>query len=357
LRLLRWFDGKKLLLLLVYGILILIFSSLFLITYPYFKELFSFLWRLFIPFLIAAFFAYLLFPVISFLDRQQIHKGLAVLIIYILFFGGIGFFVYRVYPQIIHQMRDLVENLPEFVGMYEDLIQSVYNYTSFLPETVHDRIDEAIIRLEATLEGLLSKLVNGFLHLFDMIVIITVIPVLVFYYIKDYQLFKTSVKRFIPERLHPRMSRLITSIDEGLGGYIRGQFIVCFFVALLTFVVFQWLEVPYALLLSTLMGLTNIIPYFGPIIGAIPAVLIAYTTSPHLVLYVVITIFAIQLIEGNFLSPYVVGKSISIHPVVIIFVLLLGGELFGILGMILAVPTVAVLKVLIRHLPNLLLSD
>lgn len=357
LRLLQRFDGKKLLFLLVCGILVLIFTFLLLQTYPYLTGLFSFLWRLSLPFLIAAFIAYLLFPIISFLDRQQIHKGLAVLIIYILFFGGLGFLFYRVYPQIIHQMKDLIENFPTFIGGYEGAINRIYNYTAFLPEAVHDELDDVIIQLENMLNALLTRLVNGFLHIFDMIIIISVIPVLVFYYIKDYQLFKNTMKNIFPTRLHGRIKKMIKSIDEGLGGYLRGQFIVSLFIALLTFIVFKWLDVPYALLLAISLGLTNIIPYFGPIIGAIPALLIAYTTSPTLALYVLITILVVQIIEGNFLSPYVVGKSVSIHPVAIIFVLLLGGELLGVIGMIIAVPTLAILKVIIKHLPYLLPPD
>src|SRR5690606_13877623 len=122
-------------------------------------------------------------------------------------------------------------------------------------------------------------------------------------------------------------------------------------------IIFKWIDVPYALLLSILLGLTNIIPYFGPIIGAIPAVIIAYASSPSLAIYVVITIFAVQVIEGNLLSPYIMGKNIKIHPIAIIFVLLLGGELFGILGMILAVPVLAILKVIFKHLPYLISTD
>ena len=352
----RW-NGKKLLYILLVGILVLVFLFLLWITYPYFKEVFSFLWRLFLPFIIAAFIAYLLYPIINFLDRQQIHKGLAVLIIYILFFGGAAFLLYRVYPLVIQQMNDLIENIPQFVNMYESSINYIYSYTSFLPETFHDRIDELIIRLEDTLDQLVSRLVNGFTHFFDMILIVTVIPVLVFYYIKDYQGMKHLIKRFIPVRLHTRVKRMVLAIDKSLGGYLRGLFFVSSIVALMTLLAFKFLQVPYALLLAILIGLTNIIPYFGPIIGAVPAVMIAYTISPLHALYVVIVLFIVQIIEGNFLSPFIMGKNIRIHPVMIIFALLLGGQLFGIIGMIIAVPVAAILKVIVKHLPYLLSSD
>ena len=287
------------------------------------------------------------------LHRHNIHKGFAVLLIYIIFFGGIGFLFYRVYPQVINQMRDLTENFPQFIKMYDDVIYSIYNFTSFLPENVHDKMDELLLNLESNLDQLLSKLINGFMHIFDMIIIITVIPVLVFYFIKDHQLLSKFFGRFIPRKKRNSVGKMLHAMDEGLGGYIRGQLIVCLFVALATLLVFRLLDVPYALLLSLLLGLTNLIPYFGPIIGAIPAVMIAYTISGNLVLYVIITVLIIQIVEGNLLSPYIVGKSINIHPIAIIFVLLLGGELFGIAGMILAVPVLTILKVIVSHLPNL----
>ena len=106
----------------------------------------------------------------------------------------------------------------------------------------------------------------------------------------------------------------------------------------------------YALLLAIIMGLTNIIPYFGPIIGATPAVAITITTSTKLTIFVIVAVFVIQLIESNFISPYIVGKTMNIHPIAIIFALLLGGKVYGIVGMIIAVPALTILKEVINHL-------
>ncbi|MHA6252160.1 AI-2E family transporter [Oceanobacillus sp. CAU 1775] len=347
---LRFLQNKNLIYLLLFAILLLIFSYLVYKTYPIYIIFFQFIWRISLPFLIAGFLAYLLYPLISFLNKHQIHKGLAVLLIYTVFFGGIGFLFYRVYPLIIQQLNDLTQNFPEFIKMYDDFIYSIYDYTAFLPETVHEKVDGLFTNIEAILDQLLTKLMNGFMHIFDMIIIITVIPVLVFYFIKDQQLLKGFFMKIIPTKNRQYFKKVAEGIDKNLGGYIRGQLIVCSFVALTTFLIFKWLDVPYALLLAILFGITNLIPYFGPIIGAIPAVILAYTVSASLALYVIIAVVVIQIIEGNLLSPYIVGKSINIHPVAIIFVLLLGGELFGVIGMLLAVPVLTILKVFYIHL-------
>lgn len=350
---LRWQFWKNIFYVLLFGIVLLVFSYLLFRTYPFFKMFFHFLWQLFLPFLIAGFLAYLIYPFIIFLHRHHIHKGLAVLLIYILFFGGIGYLFYHVYPLVIHQLKDLTESFPEIFRLYDDMIYKVYDFTSFLPETVHDKLDELLLNIENSLDQLLAKLMNGFMHIFDMVLMLSVIPVLVFYFIKDHQQLKTFFGRFIPEKDRPRVKRMFLEIDESLGGYIRGQLIVCLFVALATLLIFKWLGVPYALLLAVLFGLTNLIPYFGPIIAAVPAIFLAYTISGKLVLYVIISVVFIQVVEGNLLSPYIVGKSVNIHPIAIIFVLLLGSGLFGIIGMIFAVPMLTIIKVIIIHLPGI----
>lgn len=334
---------------LIIGIFVVLFFYLLIKLFPLYKVVFSFLWHLFFPFIIACLIAYLLYPVIKKIHSFNIHKGIAILLIYILFFGGIAYLTYRVYPAIIHQLRDFNEHLPQFIATYQDMIYRLYEFTSFLPESVHDKMDQLINSVEQSLDKVLAKLVGGFTKIFDMIVVITVIPVLVFYFLKDYDKIKNFFKKFIPKKYQRQSSIMCQAIDKSLGSYIRGQLIVCLFVSVATFIVFYFLKIKYALLLAVILGLTNIIPYFGPIIGAVPAIAITFMTSGKLVIFVLISIFVIQLIESNLLSPYIVGKSIDIHPVAIIFALLLGGELFGVIGMIIAVPLLTILKVITNH--------
>ncbi|MBU5265814.1 AI-2E family transporter [Virgibacillus proomii] len=334
---------------LLIGISLFLFFYLMIKLFPFYKAVFLVIWRVLAPFVISCLIAYLLYPIVRMIHQYNVPKGVAVLIIYVLFFGGTAYLIYRVYPMIVMQVRELNEQFPQFVTMYEKTIYQMYEYTSFLPETVHDKFDQLLIRIENGLDRLLERLVNGFTKVFDFVVFITVIPVLVFYFLKDYDQIKDYTKQFIPFKYRSTSSKILHGIDESLGNYIRGQLIVCLFVSLTSFVVFKFvLGLDFALLLAILMGITNLIPYFGPIIGAAPAVLIAFTISTKLVFFVILSVFVIQLIESNLLSPYIVGKSINIHPAAIIFALLLGGQLFGVIGMIIAVPLMTVLKVVVK---------
>ncbi|SFD56822.1 Predicted PurR-regulated permease PerM [Lentibacillus persicus] len=332
------------------GIFVFLFIYLLVKLFPFYGAVLSFLWQLLIPFLSAVLIAYLLYPIIEKMHKHNIPKSAAVLLIYLLFFGGTGYLGYRVYPAVIQQLNDLQQQLPQLVQAYRDFIYSLYEYTAFLPETFHDKMDELIFEAETYIEELLADIVRGFTKVFDMIVIITVIPVLAFYFLKDFDLIKSYFKKWIPQKYHHQTKTFLQAIDDGLGSYIRGQLLVSIFVGAAAFAVFKFIDIPYALLLAIIMAITNIIPYFGPIIGAVPVIAITATISGKLVLIGLASIFIIQVIEGNFLSPYIVGRSIRIHPAAIIFALLLGSKIGGVIGLVLAVPLLFVLKVLIEHL-------
>ena len=310
----------------------------------------AFIWRLFLPFTIAAFIAYILYPLIVKLYEHKIQRTYAILLIYLLFLGGITYTIYLVYPAFMRQLKDLNDYIPQFIKLYEDIIYQIYDSTSFMPEAVHKQLDQLIVKLETYLEYTVGKLMGGFTKVFDFIVLVTVIPVLVFYFLKDYQKIKQYIKSLVPVQYHEKTRILMHAIDEKLGHYIRGQLIVSGFVGLASFIIFHFLNLDYALILAFILGVTNIIPYFGPIIGAIPAVAIAITVSTKMVIIILIAIFGIQLIESNFLSPYIVGKSINIHPIAIIFALLLGGQIAGVIGMVLAVPLLTICKELVSNL-------
>lgn len=346
------FEKKKALSIiywLISGIFLFLFIYLLIKLFPAYGVFFSFLWKIFAPFLIAALIAYLLHPFVKKMHTFHIHKAVSILLIYFVFFGGVGYAIFRLHPAIVHQLRDLSDQLPHLMSMYSDAVYKMYEYTSFLPETVHDKMDGLFDRLESKMDSFIGDIVGMLTKVVDMIVLVTVIPVLVFYFLKDFTTIKRYVKKWIPRNYQQEASRLVHAIDDSLGSYLRGLLIVNLFVGIAAFIVLHFLHVKYALLLAIIMGITNIIPYFGPIIGAIPALLITIPVSVKLAIIVMVAFFIIQLIESNLLSPYIYGKSIHIHPIVIIFALLVGGEIGGVIGMVLAVPVLTICHVAFTH--------
>ncbi|MDY0405493.1 AI-2E family transporter [Virgibacillus sp. 179-BFC.A HS] len=339
------------------GIFVFLFLYLLVKLFPFYKALLVFLLKLFTPFIISAIIAYLLYPIVKKMHAHRIPKAVSILCIYLVFFGGGAYLIYRVYPVFLTQVRDLNEQLPHLISLYESLIYKVYDSTSFLPEAVHDKIDVVIAKMETNIENITGKIIGGVTRIMDLIVLLTVIPVLVFYFLKDFSKMKGLIQQRIPGKYRKQTEHMVREIDKSLGSYIRGLLLVCLFVSVVTYIAFYFMGMKYPLLLAIILGLTNIIPYFGPIIGAVPACAIAITISTKLLIYVLIVVFAVQLIESNFISPFIVGKSVDVHPVAIIFALLLGGEVGGIIGMIVAVPIMTLLKVVIEHVMILRHAD
>ncbi|WP_147532449.1 AI-2E family transporter [Bacillus marasmi] len=303
----------------------------------------------FIPFIIAAFISYLLHPTIERLHGAGLHRGLAVIIIYLIFFGGIGYGLYKGIPAIIHQLKDLSENIPVLADQYRDMVDEIQKKTNQWPEGARERIDDGILAVEEKLNQFLEKVLTGFVELINSIVVFAIIPFIAFYMLKDYHLMKKALWYITPRKWRKQGVLFLRDVDATLGNYIRGQLLVCLVVGAISAVLFWVTDMRYPLLLGFIIGVTNVIPYFGPIIGAIPAVIIGATVSVKMVIVSLIIIFVLQFLEGNILSPFIVGKSLHMHPILIMFALLVGGEIGGILGLIIAVPILSIIKVAIIH--------
>lgn len=305
-----------------------------------------------LPFVISGFITYLLHPIIEKLHEKGLHRGLAIIIIYVVFFGGLGFALYKGIPAMIDQLKDLSESAPAFAEQYRGWIAKLQSHTREWPDGLQTRINEGIDSFEKKLDSLLSVIVNILADLLNSAVIFMIIPFIVFYMLKDYPLLKRAVWYITPKKWRKKGTQFLRDIDESLGSYIRGQLLVCLIIGGISAILFWMIHLKYPLLLGLIIGVTNVIPYFGPIIGAVPAVIIAATSSVKLVIFTALIVFGLQFLEGNILSPYIVGKSLRMHPLVIMIAITAGGEIGGILGLILAVPVLAVLKVGVRHTKN-----
>ncbi|MBM7660717.1 putative PurR-regulated permease PerM [Bacillus mesophilus] len=330
-------------------LLFLLCIYVFLKLEPFWTPIYQVALAIFIPFLIASFITYLLHPLIEKIHAYNIPRPIAILIIYGLFFGGIALGLYKGLPQILIQIRELGNNVPELFEKYRAWSSSIHQQTEQLPDGVHARIEQTLTGVEESIASILTNVINVLRSVINYFLLILIIPFIVFYMLKDFDQIKKTVWYLTPRNYRKSGIRFLKDIDQSLGNYIRGQLLVCLVVGIISTLGFWLIDMKYPLLLGVIVGVTNVIPYFGPIIGAIPAMLIAVTISGKMVLFVAIVIFSIQFIEGNLLSPLIVGKSLHMHPVFIMFALLAGGEIGGVAGLILAVPLLAILKVILLH--------
>lgn len=343
------FTNSKLFVVLIYIILCAIAVYFLMLIGPMFSIIFDFIKAVVGPFIIAMIISYVLHPVVSSLHIRRVPRTIAVLLIYAMFFTGIGVLLMNLIPMVINQLDELNKHLPELTLRAQGIIVDINN-SKLVPLGVRNSMSQMFTLAEQRISNSLLNVVNNIGETVSGFFMILVVPFLAFYILKDFDVFERAVIKFVPKTHRKNTVRLLKDIDHALGSYIRGQLLVCFIIGVLAYVGYLIIGLPYALLLAGIVAITNVIPYVGPFIGAAPALLMASTVSIKMMLMVAIVNVVCQILESNIISPQVVGRSLHLHPLIIIFAVLAGAQIAGLVGMILSVPIFAACKVIFQHI-------
>lgn len=338
---LAWWKEKKLLRLLI--------MSALAVAFVYFLYL---LRGLFFSFVLAVLLSYIISPLVSAISKRGAPRVAAILWSYLaLFLVMAGFLMYG-FPLIIHQLNSLAETIPQYTLQAQEITQSIQDRYSDLgmPDGMKQLFDERLHWLEDILLQQVSNILGSVVGMVGSILKILLAPVLSFYILKDLEIIKSKALSVLPPGWRDEALDLFQQVDRVLGSFIKGYLLVAAIVGGMTAVVMALMGIDFALMLGIFAGLTELIPYFGPIIGAVPAVCLALLVSKWLAVKVAAAFFIIHQLEGNFISPKILGDKVGLHPLVVIFSLLAGGELYGLTGMLLAVPSAAVLRVIINFI-------
>ncbi|SDX41940.1 AI-2E family transporter [Paenibacillus sp. CF384] len=343
------FTNNRLFAWLVYLILGLTALYLLLLIKPIIIHIYVFLRAVLAPFLIAMIISYVLNPIVSLLNERKVPRTIAVLLIYAVFLASLTVVLVNAIPMFMDQLKELNKHMPDITMQARSMVNDLNN-SSFLPESIRTGIEKSLYKLEKQGSDAIFAFINNIGEMINVIFIAFIIPFLAFYILKDFEVFERTLLTYVPKSHRKHAVRLLKDIDHALGSYIRGQFLVCVIVGTLAYIGYLIIGIPYPLLLASVVAVTNIIPYLGPFFGAAPALIVASTVSIKMMLLVAIVNTLCQILEGNIISPQVVGRTLHMHPLSIIFALLVGGELAGIVGMILAVPIFAAVKVIVQHI-------
>ncbi|WP_159881216.1 AI-2E family transporter [Paenibacillus puerhi] len=316
---------------------------------PMISGVYVFLREILTPFIIALIISYVLNPVVSLLGARRVPRTIAVLLIYAMFIMSMTVILMNVIPMFVRQLSELNERMPDVSIKAQSLVDNL-NGLQFLPDSVRIGINQSLSKLEAGISAGIADYIHGIGNTINTLFMVFIIPFVSFYMLKDFHLLEKTTLAIVPKTHRKEIVSLLMDIDTALGNYIRGQFTVCLIIGLLAYIGYWAIGMPYALLLASIVAIFNIIPYLGPFLGAAPALIVASTISIKMVLLVILVNTVCQILEGNVISPQVVGRSLNMHPLFIIFALLVGGEVAGVAGLILAVPFFAVMKVIVQHL-------
>ena len=278
-------------------------------------------------------------PAVNKMQEKKIPRTLGASILFLIAFLAMGLIVYLVVPPLTDDVASLTTNLPAHM---EDL-----GFNGTIENNFSEPIQNIAIEAGESLKAVASNIVSGVLTILGGVLSAILIIVISFYLLIEKNGTEKFVQNLVPIDSRPQALRIIQKIETTLGKWFMGQLFLGFIVGLVSFVGLTIIGVPYALVLGIIAGTLELIPYIGPILSSIPAIIIAFTVSPLLAILTFILYFLIQQAENYILVPKVMQKSVGLHPVIIIIAMLVGGQIAGVLGMILAIPVTTIISIIL----------
>lgn len=339
----RWFQ-TLVAAILVTLLILLLHSIRFL-----FAPVFTYIGAIAVPLIGGGLLYYLTRPILRLLEHYKVPRIPAILLIFLLLIF-VGYLITQfIAPIAQQQFTALASNLPVMIDMVGDTISYWQTNQGIVPPEFNNAIQNMIDNLQGYLQEASKIIINIISSLIGFVFALVLVPFFLFFMLKDGDKLVPFIKQFLNKKVGKSFEKLAGSIDHTLQSFIIGQATVSVVVGLLLLVGYLIIDLRYSLTLALFAMFMNFIPFVGPFLAVIPAVLVAFFQNPVLVIWVAVIMILAQQIEGNLVSPNVMGKALNIHPLTIITLILAAGGLAGFLGLVFAIPAYAVIKTVISH--------
>nr|WP_275582012.1 AI-2E family transporter [Bacillus ectoiniformans] len=304
----------------------------------------------FLPLIFAGVLFYLTRPLVNWLEDKKLPRWAAILSVFILL--GLTFWIIYaiVGPIFNNQVSKLVKNVPQMTKTAEEGIDYLISQKERLPKFAIESLEDAAGQIESYAMSLGTWLITFLQGLLQAVILVVLVPFFLFYMLKDREAFAPFIAGFFSGDRKAWVRKTLKDLDETLKSYVQGQLLVSFLVGVMLLIGYLIIGLDYSLILAIVGMVTNVIPFLGPYLAVIPAIFVAWTQDPQMVIYVAIIMLVAQQVESNLISPNVMGKALDIHPLTVITLILAAGNIAGIWGIILAIPTYAVIKTIATNL-------
>ncbi|WP_390356061.1 AI-2E family transporter [Virgibacillus halophilus] len=341
-----------LLVLILIGFAILIYNQISFIFHP----IIVIISTMVAPVILAFIAYYLMNPIVNLLEKVHIRRIWGILILILAIAGLITGITLLIAPLVEEQVRDLVKSFPDYVTQMADSLRKTIDH-SFLGQYydegydwVTSNLNEVTSKISEYLGGAVEGIKNVASTLTHVVIALITFPFVLFFLLKDSARFKQYCLYLLPPKYRNDADQILKNMDVQVGSYIRGQIIVASCIGILLYIGYLIIGLDYAIILAITAAVTSVVPYLGPMIAISPAIIIAIVSGPFMLLKLAFVWIAVQFLEGHFISPNIMGRTMKIHPLTIMFVLLISGNLFGIFGVILGIPGYALVKVIVQYL-------
>jgi len=301
------------------------------------------------PLILTLLFYYLLRPLVRFLIKQGLPKIISIIVSFLITIGLLVLLGTLAGNTIIYEFNQLVKDLPGVLKIAEKTITDLIKSGNLDFLSTNEVIERVSTFMEKTVPVIGGSIFSGISSVVSIVTAMLIVPFILFYFLKDDRMFAEKTINFFPKNYRDETMDVLRDVDKTLSSYITGQAMICLVIGVLMYIGYLIIGLKYALVLALFSMFTAIIPFLGPIIGVLPALLVGLSYDFIVIVKILIIMVIVQQLEGNLITPQIMGKRIDTHPVTIIMVLLLSASLFGFVGILIAIPSYAVLKVLIKN--------
>ncbi|MDI3234468.1 AI-2E family transporter [Exiguobacterium antarcticum] len=314
------------------------------------------------PLAIAGILYYVLLPIVELLEKKMKRRPAVIVVLLglISILTTLGFIFG---PMLSDQITEFVNSIPTLASQFQrqltdvrDQLQNSAFFSRFLggQDDLFNKFSGNISEYASSFLKNIGTGVGGFVSVITTTVVtIIIIPIMLIYMLLDGDKLKGNLVKMMPYEYHKETKKILSDVHLTIMSYIRGQVIVSIGVGIIAYIGYLIIGIDYALLLALFATMTNIIPFLGPVIGVVPALIVGFIQDPILAVYAVVVMTVAQQIDSHIMSPLVQGKTLDVHPLTIIIVLLVAGNIAGFFGVLLGVPFYAVMKVIILNIRRL----
>lgn len=350
----KWFVNNQAVTFFLVTLLVLLTIFVFTKVSFLLRPIGSFIEIILLPMLLTGLLYYLLNPIVDWLEKYKISRTAAISVLFVLIGLLLVWGLAVAIPSIQEQVTSFAQNLPSNIQKIESHVTTLLEneqFEQFRP-TALEMLNKVNDQIVSYAQKFSSSAVNWASSLIStasqIIVAILIMPFILFYLLRDGQNLNHHVTQYLPTKWRSSVSKVLTDVNSQLSNYVRGQVTVAIIVALMFSVMFSLIGLNYPVTLGVMAGFLNLIPYLGSFLAMIPAVILGLIAGPVMLIKVLIVFMVEQTIEGRFVTPLIIGSSLSIHPITILFVLLTAGQMYGVLGVLLGIPIYASIKVVVK---------
>lgn len=306
------------------------------------------LWKILVVFLLAALFAFVVYPLVKLFDKK-LPRAVSIVCVYLVI-GVILFIVLGVIvPIAIQEFEQLIKSVPTYIEKAREVIVRLQTQYTALPGSLQGIIDDALVQLQQTAMGATQQAIPTIISVFTGVVTLLLVPVLAFFMLLGCEGYGSMIRAVTPARHRRTMSELLDCAGRSLWHFVRGELILMAAVGTLTGLGLYAVGMPYAIAFGVLAGLLEIIPNVGPFITTVVVGLTALFINPVLAIWAVGVTLAVQALENTIIVPIVIGQSVGLSPVTVIFSVILGGSIGGVIGALVAIPMALMVKIVILY--------